>query len=66
MDGVGRTIKHQVFRDIKSNKMIKNAKHFAANANKPLNGIKSQSMYLDDLLMKLDSIQNLSRIVSTL
>ena len=34
MDGVGGTIKHRVFRDVKSGKVtIKNAEHFAEYAD---------------------------------
>ena len=51
MDGVGGTIKNQVFRDIISGKVsVTNAEHFAAHAHAILNGIKSLSMSIDEVL----------------
>ena len=51
MDGVGGTIKNQVFRDVISGKVsVTNAEHFAAHAHAILNGIKSLSMSIDEVL----------------
>ena len=51
MDGVGRTIKNQVFHDVISGKVsITNAEHFAAHADAILNGIKSLCMSIYEVL----------------
>ena len=51
MDGVGGTIKNQVFCDVISGKVsITNAENFAAHTHAILNGIKSLSMSIDEVL----------------
>ena len=51
MDGAGGTIKHRVFRDVKSGKgSIINVEHFAAHADAVLNGIKSLCLTIDEIL----------------
>ena len=51
MDGVGGTINHRVFRDVKSGKVaIKNAEHFAEYSDTILSGITSLYMPIDEVL----------------
>ena len=68
MDSGGGTIKHRVFRDVKSGKVsIKNAEHFAAHADAILNGIKSLYMSIDEVLNEPEDIEKSSpRIDGTL
>ena len=61
IDGVGGTIKHRVFHDVKSGKVsITNAKHFVAHADAILNGIKSFYMPNDEVLEMLEDNEKLS------
>ena len=58
MDGAGGSIKHRVFRDVKSGKVfITNAEHFAAHADAVLNGIKSLYMPIDEVLGEPEDIE---------
>ena len=68
MDSGGGTIKHRVFRDVKSGKVsIKNAEHFAAHADAILNGIKSLYISIDEVLKEPEDIEKSSpRIDGTL
>ena len=51
MDGVGGTIKNQVFRDVILGKVyLTKSKYFAAHADAILNGIKSLCMSIDEVL----------------
>ena len=61
MDGVGGTIKHRVFRDVKSGKVaIKNAEHFAEYADTILRGITSLYMPIDEVLEEPEDIDTSS------
>ena len=68
MDGVGGTIKHRVFRDVKSGKVsITNAEHFSAHADAILNSIKSLHIPTDEVLEEPEDIEKSSpRIDGTL
>ena len=68
MDGVGGTIKHRIFRDVKLGKVsITNAEHFAAHADAILNGIKSLYMPIVEVLEEPEDIEKSSpRIDGTL
>ena len=68
MDGVGGTIKHRIFRDVKMGKVfIANAEHLAAHADAILNGIKSLYMPIDEVLEEPEDIEKSSpRIDGTL
>ena len=67
MDGIGRTIKNKVYRDVMSNKcLIKNAKDFAEYANKTINAITSIYMPINELLTEPHNIENALKIPDTL
>ena len=67
MDGVGGTIKHRVFRDVKSGKVsTKNAKHFAVYAGSILNGITSLYIPVEGVLEEPENINSSPRIPGTL
>ena len=58
MDGVGGTIKHQIFRAVKSGKVsITNAEYFAAHANAIVNGTKSLYIPIDEVLEQPEDIE---------
>ena len=62
MDGIGGTIKHRIYRDIKSGKVIiKNAKHFSTYA-----GITSLYMSVDEVLKEPENIVSSPKIPGTL
>ena len=63
MDGIGGTIKHRVFRDVKSEKVsIQIAEHFASYADLILNGITSLYMPLEEILTKPESVSKAPKI----
>ena len=73
MDGIGGTIKHRVFRDVKSEKVnIRNAEHsfisFASYADTILKGIKSLYMSLEvlEVLIEPENVGNALKIPGTL
>ena len=67
MDGIGGTIKNNVYWDVMSNKcLIKNAKDFAEYANKTINGTTSIYLPINKLLTEPDNIQNDPKIPETL
>ena len=67
MDGVGGTIKHRVFRDVKSSKVIiKNAKHFSTYAGSILKGITYLYMPIEEVLKGPENIISLPQIPGTL
>ena len=66
MDGVGGTIKHRVFRDVKSGKVvIKDAKHFSIYAGSILKGITSLHMPIE-VLEESENIISSPQIPGTL
>ena len=56
IDVVGGTIKHQVFRDVKSVK-VSSAEHFEAHADAILNDIKLLYMLIDEVLEEPEDIE---------
>ena len=67
MDGVGGTIKHRVFLDVRSEKVnISSAKHFASYADGILTGIKSLYMAESDVLNEPADIESAPKIRGTL
>lgn len=67
MDGIGGTIKHRVFRDVKSGKVIiRDAEHFSSYANSILNGITSLYMPLEEVLTEPEDITTAPKIHGTL
>ena len=67
MDGIGDTIRHRVFRDVKSEKVsIKNAEHFASTQIKFLNGIMSLCMPLEEVLTEPEGVSKAPKIPGTL
>ena len=66
MDGVGGTIKHRVFRDVRSGKVvIKDAKHFSIYAGSILKGITSLHMPIE-VLKESENIISSPQIPGTL
>ena len=66
IDGVGGTIKHQVFRDVKSIK-VSSAEHLEAHADAILNDIKLLYMTIDEVLEDPEDVEKSSlRIDGTL
>ena len=67
MDGIAGTIKHQVFRDVKFEKVsVKNAEHFASYGDSILNGITSLYMPLEKVLTEPESVSKAPKIPGTL
>ena len=67
MDGIGGTIKHKVFRDVKSGKVqITNAKSLAMYADSVVNGIRSLYLSKDDILKEPSDVESAPKIPSTL
>ena len=67
MDGISGTIKHRVFRDVKSGKVtICDAKHFAEYADSILNGITPLYMPLEDVLPEPTNIADAPKMSGTL
>ena len=66
-DGVGGTIKHRVFRDVKSGKVsIRNTEHFAVYAGSILNGITSFYMPVEEVLGEPENTNGSPRTPGTL
>ena len=67
MDGVGGTIKHWVFRDVKTGKVvIKDAKHFSTYAGSTLKGITSLYMPIEEILEEPKNVISSPQISGTL
>ena len=61
MGGVGGTIKHRFFLDVKSGKVsITNAEHFATHADAILNAIKPLYILIDEVLEEPEDIEKSS------
>ena len=67
IDGVGDTIKHRVFRDVKSGKVsIKNVKYFTVFAGSILEDITSLYMLIEEVLEEPENIDRSASIRATL
>ena len=67
MNGVAGTIKHQLFADVKSEKVSrKNVEHFTVYAGSILNGITSLYMPMEDVLEEPENMDNSPIIPGTL
>ena len=67
MDGIGRTIKNCVYRDVMSGKcVIDTPKEFAEHAEKVVKGITSLYLPAEDVLVEPDDIEVSPRIHETL
>ena len=67
VDDVDGTIKHRIFRDVKSGKLsTKNAKYFAVYAGSILNGITSLYIPAEGVLEEPENINSSPKIPGTL
>ena len=67
MDGIGGTIKNNVFQDVKSGKtQITDAESFAKYADNTINGIKSLYLPECDVFEEPDDIEDAPKIAGTL